>query len=346
MKQGHDYFGFSLWHELLAGNADWISTLELGDPREFDPEEDGWRDIFSRLGRVHAESGLAGALGACFHVSSDFAAMVLDPGFDLVGPFDSAREGFSDRIPFELGMHCTFGLADLPLAGKYPAVLKRDLELAGAIGACCIVCHPPKGRENRIVEFVDELASEPVTEALTRSNPDVLLAWENAGADSFFGSLEHYLEFRDRLADRLAAAGHSKLLGRHVFCLDTGHLLVWKYRGKKGKRGAAKEIEAALPSFAKLVKVFHIHANDGSGDQHLTPGSLYNFDHPTRKSVNKKRFLACSKEVLDFLETCEQNKGIAGRHVHVEALRMPFSLRAISEFGRSYSTLLSRPGQG
>nr|MDO8088398.1 TIM barrel protein [Candidatus Sigynarchaeum springense] len=342
MKQGHDYFGFSLWHDLLAGNSDWMKTMELGDPREFDPEEDGWRNIFSRLARVHAESGLSDALGACFHVSSDFAAMMVDPGFNLLETFNSARKDFSEKVPFELGMHCTFGLADLPLAGRYPAVLKRDLELAEAIGASCIVCHPPKGRENRMEKFADELASEPVVEALTLSNPGIVLAWENAGPDSFFGSLEHYIEFRGQLADKLAAAGHSKLLDRHVFCLDTGHLLVWKYKGKKGKRGSQKEIEATLPSFAKLVKVFHIHANDGKSDQHLVPGSLYNFDHPTRKSVNKKRFLACSNEALGFIETCELNKGITGRHVHVEALKMPFNLEAISEFGRSYSTLLSR----
>ncbi|MEX2680789.1 MAG: hypothetical protein Q6373_004265 [Candidatus Sigynarchaeota archaeon] len=345
MKQGHDYFGFSLWHELLAGNADWMKTMELGDPREFDPEVDGWNDIFSRLASVHAESGLSDALGACFHVSSDFAAMMVDPGFNLLKTFISARKKFSEKIPFELGMHCTFGKADLPLGGKYPAVLKRDLELADTVGACCIVCHPPKGIENRMEQFAGELASEPVIEVMTQSSPKILLAWENAGPDSFFGSLEHYLEFRNLLADKLAAAGQSTLLERHVFCLDTGHLLVWKYKGKKGKRDAQKEIEATLPSFAKLVKVFHIHANDGKSDQHLTPGSFYDFDHPTRKSVNKKRFIACSNEVFGFIETCELNKGIAGRHVHVEALRLPFTLRAISEFGRSYSILLSRLGQ-
>ncbi len=345
MKQGHDYFGFSLWHELLAGNADWMNTMELGDPREFDPEEGGWRDVFDRLESVHAKTGLVKTLGACFHVSSDFAAMLVDPGFNLLGSFNAARKGLSERIPFELGMHCTFGLADLPLAGKYPAVLKRDLELANAIGACCIVCHPPKGLENRMVEFADELVSEPVIEALSRSNPGILLAWENAGHDSFFGSLEHYLEFKDLLADKLAAAGRSKLMERHVFCLDTGHLLLWKYKGKKGKRGAAKEIEAALPSFAKLIKVFHIHANDGTADQHLVPGSLDHFDHPTRKKVNKKKFLARSDEALGFIETCELNKGMAGRHVHVEALRLPFSLGQLAAFGQSYSTLLSKLNQ-
>jgi sugar phosphate isomerase/epimerase len=344
MSQGRDYFGFSLWHELLAGNVDWMKALELGDPREFDPEEDGFRNIFTRLERVRADAGFTD-IGACFHVSSDFAAMLLDPGFNLLGPFNAARKNFSERIQFELGMHCTFGLADLPLAGKYPAVLKRDLELAGAIGAGCIVCHPPKGLENRMAEFVDELVSAPVIEALNGSNPGILLAWENAGADSFFGSLEHYLEFRERLAGKLAAAGQSKLLARHVFCLDTGHLLVWKYKGKQGMRAATKEIELALPAFAKLIKVFHIHANDGNDDQHLVPGSLDHFDHPTRKLVNKKLFLARSDEALGFVETCERNKGLAGRHVHVEALRLPFSLASLITYGKSYLEMRARVEQ-
>ncbi|NMC07158.1 MAG: hypothetical protein GYA24_18220 [Candidatus Lokiarchaeota archaeon] len=343
MDHTRDFFGFSLWHELLAGNGDWMSSLELGDPREFDPEEDGFKNIFARLERVRSDAGLTD-MGACFHVSSDFAAMLVDPGFNLLSPFNVARESLSKRMPFELGMHCTFGLDDLPLAGKYPSVLKRDLALASAIGATCVVCHPPKGLENRTGAFVDELVSPRVIDAI-ESNPGIMLAWENAGADSLFGSLARLLEFKDMLADNLAAAGQPRLMEHHVFCLDTGHLLVWKYKGKQGKRKAEKEIEDALPVFAKRVKVFHIHANDGTGDFHLVPGALDHFDHPTRKTVDKKRFIERSSDALGFLETCERNKGIGGRHVHVEALRLPFTLGSLGTFGKAYLELRERVNQ-
>jgi hypothetical protein len=98
------------------------------------------------------------------------------------------------------------------------------------------------------------------------------------------------------------------------------------------------------PLFARDIKVFHIHANDGKSDQHLTPGSLDHFDHPTRKAVDKKRFLSCSNDVLGFLETCDQHKGMAGRHVHVEALRLPITLGQLAEFGQKYANILNIGG--
>nr|MDO8111335.1 hypothetical protein [Candidatus Sigynarchaeota archaeon] len=79
---------------------------------------------------------------------------------------------------------------------------------------------------------------------------------------------------------------------------------------------------------------------DGTGDQHLVPGSFDLFEHPTRNKVNKKRFAKYSNDVLEFLRTCEENKGIPGRHVHIEALRLPFTLTQLANVGKEYAKIM------
>ena len=332
----NDYFGFSLWHDLFAGNLDWMQSMAIDSPASFDPEEDGWDIIFSRLEQVLKESGLEGKLGGCFHVSREVAAMHADPRFQLLQGFDRARKKFMDKIPFELGMHCKFGADDLPLAGNYPAVLAEDLQLAGVMGASCIVCHPPKGMVDMTDAFIKELTSDAVIDALSATN--TLLAWENEGPDCFFGSLSHLLSFRESLTKQLDELGRNDLVERHVFCLDTGHLLYWRDRGILGKLRATEDIDGILPLFAQKIKVFHIHSNDGTADQHLTPGSFDLFDHPNRVDVNRKKFAENSQDVTSFLQVCEDYKSIAGRHVHIEALKLPFTLSQLAGYGREYQS--------
>ncbi|MFX0098867.1 MAG: TIM barrel protein [Candidatus Hodarchaeota archaeon] len=333
-----DFFGFSLWHDLITGDKKWTDSLELGDPREFDIEEDGWKLVFSRLQQVLHDSGLKNGLGACFHTSSRIPGIISDPAFDIYEPFKLARDDFKKRIPFEFGMHSTFGLQDLPLSGYYPGVLAEDIRLATKLGATCIVGHPPKDKKVCIRPFVDELTSNQVVDTLKSTS--ITLNWENMGPNNFFGSLKSLLEFHDALSDKLREIGYEGLIKQHQFCLDTGHLLLWRHQVKLGLKKAQKEIEQYLPDFAKNLKSYHIHSNDGTSDNHIIPGSLEFFDHPSRKGINKKRFLKHSEDVMDFLKTCDEYKGIEGRHVHLEALKLPFSLNQVIEFGRKYKELI------
>ena len=76
-----DYFGWTLWTELFLAHQDWLNSLNLGNPDDFDPETDVWDRLFQGLHAVLNQSGLAGKLGGCFHISSDIARMT--------GNFDS-----------------------------------------------------------------------------------------------------------------------------------------------------------------------------------------------------------------------------------------------------------------
>ncbi len=325
-----EFYGFSLWHDLLTGSQPWLDSLALGNADDFDPSGDGFTKVFNALRRVLDESGLSGNLGGCFHTSSNFPEIM--ERFDLLPAFIAARDAFAKEIPLELGMHCSFNAQDLPLAGRYPEVLQRDFELATKLGAVTVVAHFPARAEDTTAALIDELLSKPIIQTF-RQFPKLALCWENQGPMEFFGSIAHMLHFRDHLVESLKLAGAKDLIDRHLFCLDTGHLVYWANQNARGMDASFKEIVLYLPHLARFLKVFHIHANDGAGDNHLVPHSDAFFDHKSRAGVKLDRFLANSKIVDDWLKICYRHRGIPGLHVHVEALKMPFSLEQIATYG-------------
>ncbi len=333
-----DYFGFSIWHDLLTGSKPWVDALELGDPGDFDPEDDGWEKVFACLDKVLADAGvprgLDTSIGACFHFSSNVPSLMQQPGFDLLQRYTEARDRFSKQRPLQIGMHCTFGSNDLPLCGNYPQVFKKDVELAGILGATCIVAHPTKAATDKTPEFIEELTSKTVIDALDGSR--VRVDWENMGHEPRFGSLDALVKFREALAGRLIAMGWPDLVHRHRFCLDTGHLLLWREMGSLGTARARDEIACALPVFASNLGTFHIHANDGTRDAHVVPHSTAFMDHETRAGLDASLFQEFSDDVMDFLAICNEHQGMKGRHVHVEALRLPFSLDQLTGFFKRY----------
>lgn len=240
-------------------------------------------------------------------------------------------------MPLEMGMHSSFSAGEHVGEGKFPSILEKDVRYAQLLGATSIVEHFPKIIENKIHELVAELCSESILKLLRPSK--MILAWENLGPDTMAGSLEYLLDFRNALEDKLREIGEPEIINQHLFCLDTGHLLLYRDNAKIGLQATNAEIERYLPAFAKKLKVFHIHANDGQNDQHLTPLSLEFFDAPNRAGIDQTKFLNNSETVVDWIKTCEKNKKVEGRHLHVEALRLPLSLNQIVEFGRRLSEL-------
>lgn len=335
-----EFYGFSLWHDLLTGSQPWLDSLGLGNADDFDPSADGFTKIFDALRHVLDESGLRGKLGGCFHTSSNFPDLM--ERFELFPSFLAARDAFAKKIPLELGMHCSFNAQDLPLAGRYPEVLQRDFELANKLGTVTVVAHFPARAEDTTAALIDELLSKPIIQTF-RNFPNLTLCWENQGPKEFFGSIAHMLHFRDHLLESLKLAGAKDLIYRHLFCLDTGHLMYWANQNADGVEASFKEIDTFLPQLARFLKVFHIHANDGTGDNHLVPHSEAFFDHKSRAGVNLNRFRVNSQIVDDWLKICYRHRSVPGLHVHVEALKIPFSLEQLVDFGRSVAYFGSKP---
>jgi sugar phosphate isomerase/epimerase len=312
-----------------------MRALGLGDPQELDFESDEtnpWDIIFHGLQDCLEKSGLANRMGGCLHTSSAIPAFFENPMFHAFPYYQKAVQKATRKMPLEMGMHSSFSAGEHLGEGKFPQILQKDVRYAQLLGATSIVEHFPKASHHQTSELVAELCSEPILKILRSSN--IILAWENLGPDCRAGSLEYLIDFRNALEDKLREIGESAIINQHLFCLDTGHLLLFRDNAEIGLQATNAEIERCMPDFARKLKVFHIHSNDGRNDQHLTPFSLEFFEYPNREGIDQEKFLTNSATVMDWMKICDAHKKIEGRHVHIEALRLPLSLNQIVEFGK------------
>lgn len=310
---------------------------------DFVPDYGGWIDLFGKLeyvlGRIgvkkeagiYKDSNSKISLGGCYHYSSSVPRILNSTG--LLEDYNRVYTELNKRFPIKIGLHSTFGNRDLILNENYFDVLKNDIKLAKSVNACTIVEHPYLGSDNKIKEMVETFERPEFVELL--ENNDITLSWENMpGFKRFFSSLGNLIEFRGALSDMYKEIGKSDLINKHTFCLDTGHLLITLNSRSLSKKAKRREIEEYLPIFSKHLEVFHIHANSGKIDEHLTPFSARFLEDPTRKGLKMKKFMKNSERVLEWIEICNQNRGNLERHIHIEALRLPFSLEDFIDFGK------------
>ena len=338
-----DYFGWTIWTGLFSGDYGVVNAHGIPDPEEFEPNEEGWSFLYSKLDSALEESGLKEKLGTCFHTSIQVPELLQN--FEYVDEFYSATDKYMSRsdVNFDFGLHASFGKGDYILDGKFAEVLKHDIEMRKILKyGKCIVEHPAHPvKVNRSNAMVDKLTTEPISSMLEEN--DIELCWENmpgyATEKCYYSSLKHLVEFRELLSDKFQEIGKNHLIDKNLFCLDTGHLLIWRHQ-QQDIVAADKEIEEYLPQFAKFTKIFHYHTNDGVADNHIAPGAWAFADHPSRKWINKKRFLENSELIYDWIKVCEQNKGMDGRHLHIEAGTTPFTLDGYIEFGKKLADLI------
>ncbi len=238
--------------------------------------------------------------------------------------------------PLEVGYHINFAHDNLPLAPGFISTFKDAMQMCQSLDARVCVMHAPLiTTADTDADFAALMASNEVLDAM-RLN-DTILCWENAqDTPAPYRYLDALLRWRDRLKSVLDKKGRAEFIDRHQFCFDTGHLLVSLQRDG----ASSDQVTRYLPEFAKHVKVFHIHANDGKKDQHLTPFLQFppgGFS-ATKGPVDEGMFLANSQLVLEWLATCDQNASIDGRHVHME-VDVPTGIPAIERFyGRHFGS--------
>ena len=338
-----DYFGWSIWTGLFTGDIGWLNGHNIPNPQDFEPDADGWTFLFNKLDYALEEAGLKGKLGTCFHTSIEVPRLLQE--YDFLDDFYATTDKYMAKpdVNFDFGLHASFSKGDYILNGKFAEVLKHDLEMRKILkyGNTIVEhpAHPVKVGRNKAM--VEKLTTEPIISMLEEN--DVLLCWENmpgyASEKCYYSSIKHLLEFREELGDKFQDLGKKHLIEKNLFCFDTGHLLIWRHQ-QQDLAAADKEIEEYLPEFAKLTKVFHYHANDGVSDNHMAPSAWAFAEHPSRKWVNKNRFLENSERVYDWIELCEGNKGMDGRHLHLEAGTYPFSVDGYIEFGKRLADLI------
>ncbi|MHA1368762.1 MAG: TIM barrel protein [Promethearchaeota archaeon] len=336
-----DYFGFTIWTELFVGDINWLISLGFKNPDDFDPEVDAWKRILSGLEDVLTKANMAGKFGGCLHVSSQIAEMTANIKlFNIYPAYINAVQEFRANMPFELGVHADFNRDVNPLGPKFIESVIKDINNALKLDAKVLVMHPPENQSYDHDEyhelFVEEITNDELCDALDDVN--ISLSWENM-IDGQYSSLKELVLFRERLAEKLTKLGWENLIHKHSFCLDTGHLFLWQQR-HHDQSLANKEIETWLPRFAENITVFHIHANDGTSDLHLTPGTTSLMDHKSRKGLKRQVFQHCSKLVNQWVQISLNHSKMENRHVHLEASRVPFNLEEYINYARGLDNII------
>lgn len=336
-----DYFGWTLWTELFLAHPEWMSSMELGESDEFDPEGEVWQNLFDRLANILNQSGLKGKLGACYHISSEIARWTGNfDVFDIKPKYFEARNKFIQQIPFDLGFHCQFSPDFNPLGKSYAKVFQEDLERAVTLESQIIVCHPPYNESYNHREIlnmaVDDICQADKLEMLHKTN--IAFAWENM-IEGQFSQFEELLLLVHSLQDRMRELGYPDLAKRQQICFDTGHLCIWRANHFSWTK-ANSEIDRFLPQIGKELRVYHIHGNDGSSDYHVSPMNPLFMDHKTRAGLNLEKFHKNWESIQSWIRICEAHKTLDGRHIHLESDKIPFKLDQMAEFGRWYAKLL------
>ncbi|MBD3350333.1 MAG: hypothetical protein GF364_02500 [Candidatus Lokiarchaeota archaeon] len=338
-----DYFGWQLSNNMLLEDVGHLKALNFNLKDGFEPNKDNWTKLFSKLKWIIEKSGLRDVtskdFGYCLHFAPGIPRLLR--GISMTEPFkESVRENFTNG-DFQLGMHSTHGDNEIILKKQFSQVLENDLKYAQEFNVKALVEHAALGSNNQTTKMVELLTKPKITNLMEEH--DVIICWENKQAFRktwrYYSSLKEMVIFLNKLRQQLSELGKTNLIQRHKFCLDVGHLLTW-YHQSKDKEMVEAEIKKYLPLFGKETKVFHIHANDGTKDSHITPFSLEFFDHKSRKEIDEAVFIKYSKLVLRWLKICYNTDSTKERHFILEAGTKPYSIDQYLDFAKEFKSYI------
>ncbi|MHA1698853.1 MAG: hypothetical protein ACTSWN_08455 [Promethearchaeota archaeon] len=321
-----NYLGYSIYSRLFLGDREMLADLGVkGDePSVIFPT------VLESVQKIVDNFSDRMELGATIHFCGIMYLMEND---FMLEPWLSALKQIKMRYPFVLGLHINFDHQNLPLAPGFDETFLKAMKLCTALNVDAMVMHAPLIQTgNTDDDFVAAMTKEKILDAMDENK--TVLCWENAqDPEARYRFLDNLIHWREKLVEKLDCIGRDDLVDRHLFCFDTGHFLLSLQRDHANK----DQVEKYLPEFGKHVKVYHIQANDGTSDQHLIP--FINFKAVNcRKEVNHSRFEENSRKVIDYIQACEDNTDLEGRHLHLEVDNpMP-----ISEMIRFYERYFDR----
>jgi sugar phosphate isomerase/epimerase len=207
-------------------------------------------------------------------LTHQFAALevaLLDPALfgreDLIPSDDQARRVAERTAGLRLSVHAPIGqvsLADLDRGVREASVgtMRRAIDAAHLMSAEVLVCHlTRKERVPGLPLSVDESGRAYAAEHLheigsVAAGAGLVLAVENVGFSDHAADRD-YAGLRD-IVDRVA-------LDNVGITFDLGHAHV--------HRDSCGGVAASADLFGRRVRHYHVHDNDGTGDQHLRLGA-------------------------------------------------------------------------
>ncbi len=195
--------------------------------------------------------------------------------------------------------------------------LEKNLTIMDELNGANLTVHLPISAENQMEEVINILTSNKMLNLLEKfKHLDPLsIDLENNHHSSFFGNLNNCSFFLGKLRERLAQREKEEYYRFFNICLDTGHYLIDAHHENYPKQ---EMLDRFLEKHREKIKTIHLHANDGSRDQHLLLGqypgensaiSLSNLNLPRLKEHNAiiQNSLAKSQlwDLQDWIVVCE-----------------------------------------
>ncbi|WP_457559000.1 hypothetical protein [Candidatus Harpocratesius sp.] len=208
--------------------------------------------------------------------------------------FNNAKKklNFDPAILFHIPSTTEF----LPPSENFHNILLEQIKWCRNYDANGIIIHPPQKPQDLGDEFVENLCHLKILDLIHQNN--ITLYIENAQeSGAYFQSLQHLLELRKKIRQSLKKKGYTILINHFRFCFDFGYYLLFQQRDGMGTDDWVHFSSAFLPN----VQVFHVHANDGSSDQHLLPYTK-NLPEHNRFPFDYKRFFENCHQVLKWIE--------------------------------------------
>ena len=148
--------------------------------------------------------------------------------------------------------------------------LLQSLRRSRYLGSGWVVVHAPTGSSMGAFDIAcSALTDDGIVEEVAGSG--VGIAVENHGPSEhgrLFGRMEVLGRLVSRVKETYEEKGGEAASSRIGICLDFGRLVAYERSAGRDASGMGEGLEA----WSKLVRVAHIHNNDGSGDQHLLLG--------------------------------------------------------------------------
>ncbi|MFX0103747.1 MAG: sugar phosphate isomerase/epimerase family protein [Candidatus Hodarchaeota archaeon] len=204
-----------------------------------------------------------------------------------------------------------------PLNPSFPGLLERILKLCDNFGCKNITVHLSLNKEDITRQTIECLTNEPVLDLINQYKVSIDL--ENNWHECWFGYSEHITRFYEELKDKLHEMGHEDLYDYYGMCFDCGHLFA---QYTIAKRDVKEGIYDLFENLGETIRTFHLHGNDGSGDEHLP------FNRKKGKFEENQEILLEALKILDIPSRESEKRWNA---VIITELGSPFTLEEFKE---------------
>jgi hypothetical protein len=320
----HRYIGFWIGENHFLEKQDYLKAVELD---QFDPDE-SFTQIYENFIHKNQPSRLTSMVEFTIHLSNINGILSQSWFFDS---FWSTHKKYAPK--FSLSVHIPFAEHQLPLTTEFVPTLLDSLKFCEKIEAGAMVIHAPRTKEDTSEAFIEQLTNPSVITQL-KQYPMFISIENTQDSGCYFQKMEHLVTLRLKLIEKLQQISAQDLISCFTFCFDTGHYLL--YQQRDGHLNS--DFDEWSSSFLPLVSVIHIHANDGSRDQHILPYLQSSYPEE-RYPFDFKQYFENCHQVIRWLKLIDEQWApeLNGKRYHVLETYTPYSWDEMAAFWEKWA---------